>query len=121
MDLKVILSTFGVVFLAELADKTQLATFGLAAGNTSKWSVFLGSALALVASSALAVLVGGALTRVVPPALLMRGAAVLLVVLGVLTFVSAGRLAPAEEGADEGAAREAVSEAAVQDTPDRPS
>ena len=113
MELKVILSTFAVVFLAELADKTQLATFGLAAGSTSRWSVFLGSSLALVASSAIAVLVGGALTRVVPPGLLMRIAGALLVVLGVVTFLSAGRVSPPEGGAEP--------EAPVQDTPDRPS
>lgn len=92
MDLRVIASTFAVVFLAELADKTQLATFGLAAGNASKWSVFLGSSLALVASSALAVVVGGALSRVVPAATLMRFAGAFLIVLGVVTVVGAGRV-----------------------------
>lgn len=114
MDLKVIASTFAVVFLAELADKTQLATFGLAAGNASKWSVFLGSAFALVASSAIAVLVAGALTRVVPPSLLMRGAAVLLVVLGVITFFSAGRVSSAGE-AEEPRAEPTASAAAQAD------
>lgn len=92
MDLRVIASTFAVVFLAELADKTQLATFGLAAANASKWSVFLGSALALVASSALAVVVGGALCRLVPASILMRVAGTFLVVLGVITLVGAGRV-----------------------------
>ena len=57
MDWKILASTFGVVFLAELGDKTQLATFGVAAASGSgKWSVFVGSALALVASSAIAVI-----------------------------------------------------------------
>ncbi len=111
MDLRVIASTFAVVFLAELADKTQLATFGLAAANASKWSVFLGSALALVASSALAVIVGGALSRLVPPSLLMRVAGVLLVVLGVFAFFSAGRIGGAPAG-------EPAAAPAVQDTPD---
>lgn len=122
MDLKVIVSTFAVVFLAELADKTQLATLGLAAGSASRWSVFLGSSLALVASSALAVLVGGALTRVVPPALLMRGAAVLLVVLGAVTFVSAGRLGASslEPPAHPAVQPEGAAKSSVQGTPERP-
>ncbi|MFZ9888246.1 MAG: TMEM165/GDT1 family protein [Myxococcota bacterium] len=92
MDFKVIASTFAVVFLAELADKTQLATFGLAASSGSRWSVFLGSALALVTSSAIAVVGASALARVLPPQILLRLAGVLLVVMGVVTLVGAGRL-----------------------------
>ena len=55
MDWKVLASTFLVVFLAELGDKTQLATLGLAAGSESRISVFVGAAFALVAASAIAV------------------------------------------------------------------
>ena len=66
MDWKVILSVFGTVFLAELGDKTQLATMTFAAnGQVSKWSVFLGSAAALVLSSAIGVVAGQAITTVV--------------------------------------------------------
>jgi len=54
------------VLLAELGDKTQLATLALSAGGHARWLVFLGAALALIASSAVAVLVGGALGQVVP-------------------------------------------------------
>lgn len=84
MDWKLLLTAFTTVFLAEIGDKTQLATLSLATGGRSKLSVFLGAACALVAASGIAVLVGGALTRVVPEVWLRRGAAVLLIVVGVL-------------------------------------
>jgi len=53
----IFLTAFVTVLLAELGDKTQLATLALAAGGHARWLVFLGAALALIASSAVAVLV----------------------------------------------------------------
>ncbi len=89
MDWKLLASTFGLIFLAELGDKTQLATFGIAAGGSSRLAVFLGASLALIATTALAVLLGDAVTRVVPEVWLRRGAGVLFVVLGVVFVVTA--------------------------------
>jgi len=83
---KTILATFGTVFLAELGDKTQLATLGLSAKATSRWPVLVGSASALVATSVIAVAAGGLVTRAIPPVYLQRGAALLFVLLGVWTF-----------------------------------
>ncbi len=91
MDWKLFASTFLAIFVAELGDKTQLATLSLAAGGSSRWVVFAGSAFALIATSALAVLFGEALTRVISPVWIRRGAGVLFLVLGVLFL-----LAPAE-------------------------
>ena len=82
MDLKLIGSTFALVFLAELGDKTQLATLSAATTGGSRWAVFLGAACALVATSAIAVLAGGAVTRVVPVAGLKRAAGVAFVAIG---------------------------------------
>ncbi len=66
MDFKIVLTTFWLVFLAELGDKTQLATLAFSAGTTSKVSVFIGSAGALVVTSALAVVLGDLLSRHLP-------------------------------------------------------
>jgi Ca2+/H+ antiporter, TMEM165/GDT1 family len=87
MDWKLAATTFVTVFLAELGDKTQLATFTFAAQG-SKWAVFLGSAAALVATSALAVLLGEAVSRVVSPRTLTRAAGVAFLAVGAWTLWS---------------------------------
>jgi len=83
MDWKLLASTYGAIFMAELGDKTQLATLALASGK-SRWAVFLGSALALVTTSALAVLGGDVVGRAIPPHYIRRGAGALFIVLGAL-------------------------------------
>jgi putative Ca2+/H+ antiporter (TMEM165/GDT1 family) len=90
MDWKTLASTFGAIFIAELGDKTQLATLTLSAGARAKWAVFLGSALALVATSAIAVLAGTAVTRFVPAHWLRRIAGAVFIALGVLYLVRPG-------------------------------
>ena len=45
MDLRSFLTTFGLVFLAELGDKTQLATMGMAATGGQKWLVFAAASI----------------------------------------------------------------------------
>lgn len=82
MDWKLAGTTFVAVFIAELGDKTQLATLSFATGGQSRWAVFLGAATALVATSLIAVLAGEALARVLPPRLLQRGAGILFVIIG---------------------------------------
>lgn len=85
IDWKVFATAFATIFLAELGDKTQLATLSLATGvRGAKLAVFLGSALALCTTSAIAVLAGEALSRVVPPNVLRRVAGAAFIVLGVL-------------------------------------
>lgn len=59
MDFKLLFIVFGSVFLAELGDKTQLATLLFCSGkDVSRLTVFLGASMALVATSAIAVLAG---------------------------------------------------------------
>jgi Ca2+/H+ antiporter, TMEM165/GDT1 family len=90
MDWKLFASTFAAIFLAEIGDKTQLATLSLSAGGSSRWVVFAGSALALVCTSAIAVLAGEALTRVIPPVWIRRAAGALFVVLGLVFLLGRG-------------------------------
>jgi putative Ca2+/H+ antiporter (TMEM165/GDT1 family) len=86
MDTMLFLSTFFLVFVAELGDKTQLSTLTLAANASSRWIVFFASASALVASSAIAVLVGEGLARLVPPVWIQRAAGVLFLGFGAYTL-----------------------------------
>ena len=87
MDWKLLASTFAAIFVAELGDKTQLAALSFSAGSSSKWTVFAGSALALVASSAIAVAGGEAVSRFVSPIWLRRIAGVVFVAMGILFLV----------------------------------
>lgn len=93
MDWKLFASTFVAVFLAEMGDKTQIATMSLSGAASSRWSVFAGSATALVATSAIAVLLGAVVSRYVPAMWVKRAAGAVFIVLGVLylatTFVPA--------------------------------
>lgn len=64
MDLKLLLTVFSTVFIAELGDKTQFATLLYAASPTkSKLTVFLGAALALIVASGIGVLAGSLLAN----------------------------------------------------------
>ena len=83
---KVLLSTFALLFVAELGDKTQLAVISMTAKHKMPLWVFLGASLALVAVTALGVLGGELLTRVIPEAILHKAAAVLFVIMGVLMW-----------------------------------
>jgi putative Ca2+/H+ antiporter (TMEM165/GDT1 family) len=64
MDWKILATVFVSVFIAEMGDKTQLATMLFAADkDVSKWTIFFGASVALVATSAIGVLVGSAFSQ----------------------------------------------------------
>ena len=66
MDWKILATVFASVFVAEMADKTQLVTMLFATDKAvSKWLVFAGSASALVLTSAIGVLAGTLLSQVI--------------------------------------------------------
>ena len=66
MDLKIILTTFSFVFLAELGDKTQLAVLSFAVKSKSPFSVFIGAGGALLLTTVLAIVLGGLLLKFIP-------------------------------------------------------
>ena len=65
--ISVFLATFSTVFIAELGDKTQLATLLLSAQSGEPLLVFIGAASALICSSLVGVLVGKALSSMISP------------------------------------------------------
>jgi len=90
MDLKVFLTVATTVFIAELGDKTQLATMLFAADReVSKWTVFAGASAALVAAAGLGVLAGETVSRFVDPRALTLIAGASFVALGAWTMVKA--------------------------------
>lgn len=90
MDPKLFVTVFSTVFLAELGDKTQLATLLYAARSPeAKWTVFVGAAVALVLTSAIGVLAGEAASRVMDARTLTRVAGIGFVAIGLWTFAKA--------------------------------
>lgn len=91
MDLKVLLTVFGAVFVAELGDKTQLATMLFAADRqVSKLTVFFGASLALVLASAIGVLAGGLLSQYVSERQLRYVAGAGFIAIGLWTLLRTG-------------------------------
>ena len=85
-EVRVLLSTFALLFVAELGDKTQLAVIRMTAKHKMPLWVVLGAVLALTAVTALGVLGGGLLTRFIPELVLRKIAAVLFVGMGILMW-----------------------------------
>lgn len=88
MNVKTFFIVFGAVFLAELGDKTQLATLLFASGrDASRTTVFIGAAAALVTATAIAVLAGGIITRYVEEKFLRYAAGAGFVIIGIWTLL----------------------------------
>ena len=90
MEYKVLVTVFAAVFVAELGDKTQLATMLFAADKqVSKLTVFVGASLALVLASAIGVLAGGLISQVVSEKQLNYVAGLGFVAIGIWTLLKA--------------------------------
>ena len=90
MDWKVFATVFGTVFLAELGDKTQLATLLFASKNAGiLWTIFIAASAALVLASAIGVAAGALVSQFVNPRYLSYAAGVGFIVIGAWTIYQA--------------------------------
>jgi putative Ca2+/H+ antiporter (TMEM165/GDT1 family) len=88
--LKALLMVFLSVFLAELGDKTQLATLLFATDrNLNPWTVFAAASAALVCTSLIAVLFGAQISRLIAPATLKIAAGLGFVAIGLWMLIGA--------------------------------
>ncbi len=90
----ILISTFSTIFLAELGDKTQLATLMLSAQSGRPQIIFIGAALALISTSLLGVLIGRWIANNLPrerftllSGLIMLGLGIYLVTQGSFDFI----------------------------------
>jgi len=86
MDWKMFLTTFGIIFLAELGDKTQLAVITMTTQTTKPLGVFLGAITALSAVTLLGVVFGHLILQWVPTDILRKVTASVFIVIGVVMF-----------------------------------
>src|SRR5207253_10496461 len=87
MDWRVMLTTFGIMFLAEMGDKTQIAAMTMAAEKKRPWEVFIAASLALAAVSAIGVVVGSTLSHLLPLEWIKRVAGAAFIVIGFLVLL----------------------------------
>ena len=87
---KTFFSVFVTIFLAEIGDKTQVATMLFSSDmNTNKWAVFLGSSAALVSAAGIGVLFGAQLERMISPHTLKLLAGIGFIGIGIWTLLKA--------------------------------
>ena len=88
MILSLLLSTFLTVFVAELGDKTQLATLTLSGTSNKPLAVFLGSSSALVIASLIGALTGGSISNLIPEVVLKIIASLTFSIIGIKLFIN---------------------------------
>jgi Ca2+/H+ antiporter, TMEM165/GDT1 family len=107
MNWSALLSTFGLVFIAELGDKTQLAVMTQTCKFRRPWPVFFGGSLALTAVTALGAIGGRVVGEFIPADVIRLIAAVAFVVMGALIWREASKSQDAECDIDVECADEA--------------
>jgi putative Ca2+/H+ antiporter (TMEM165/GDT1 family) len=86
VDLKVFASTFLLIFLAELGDKTQLAVLALSAKEKTPLTIFVSAVVGFAAATLLAVVIGTIGAKYLPINLVEKIAAIAFIVIGILIF-----------------------------------
>jgi putative Ca2+/H+ antiporter (TMEM165/GDT1 family) len=86
MGWKVFLSTFTAIFLAELADKTQLVGIGISAKTGKPFYVWLGSVSAYIIVTAISVVIGASLGKHIKPEIIRYAGASVFMLIGILMF-----------------------------------
>ena len=87
MILNLLISTFFTVFIAELGDKTQLATLTLSGNSNKPLAVFLGSSVALVIASLVGALAGGSISTFIPEIYLKTSASLAFFIIGLKLII----------------------------------
>jgi len=90
MDWKIFFVTFGAIFMAELADKTQLVGIGMSAKSGKPIVVWLGSVAGYMVVTAISVFIGAAFSNFIKPELIRLIGATLFIIIGVL--ILAGKI-----------------------------
>ncbi|MDH4209603.1 MAG: TMEM165/GDT1 family protein [Anaerolineae bacterium] len=90
MDWRILASTFGLIFLAELGDKTQLAAIAMSAESKSPLAVFVGAVLALSLVTLIGVAIGGTVTKVIPARYIRMAAGALFILIGAFMLIPRG-------------------------------
>ena len=89
IDFRLVISTFVMIFLAELGDKTQISIFALATNKGSFLSILVGATTALLMSTIIAVGLGGVVGRFVPEKILKLASGAVFLIFGAVTIYGA--------------------------------
>jgi len=86
MEWKIFFMTFGAIFLAELADKTQFVGIGISAKSGKPFTVWLGSISAYIIVTAISVIIGATLGKYIKPDVIRYCGASTFIIIGLLMF-----------------------------------
>ena len=87
MIINLLLSTFIAIFIAELGDKTQVATLTLSGTSKKPLAVFFGSSAALVLASLIGALAGGSISTFIPEIYLKLIASLTFLIIGIKLII----------------------------------
>lgn len=87
MQWSAFITTFIAVFIAEIGDKTQLAVFGFASQEVSKWTIFIAASLGLITATAIGVLAGSMVGKYIDPIYIKYFSGGLFLIIGLVIIL----------------------------------